>query len=170
MKSSSQQQRPAGAASLSFILCLSLTICLTSIPKLRFQGISIFAQHQTCTMQLLNLLALASIAAALPLELQERQLDRTGITENEFSRSLTCGKVIFVWARGSTEVGNMVRSEPETKAHSYTNIASRARSSANLSATNSASNTAETFKSKASTTQLFYPPTSFPAALISCPS
>ncbi|CAI6340715.1 unnamed protein product [Periconia digitata] len=58
-------------------------------------------------MQFFNVLALASIAAALPLELEQRQLDRTGITENEFSRSLTCGQVIFVWARGSTEIGNM---------------------------------------------------------------
>jgi cutinase len=63
-------------------------------------------------MKFLQVLALASAAIALPLEVEDvakRQLDRTGITENEFSRSSTCGKVVFVWARGSTEVGNMVR-------------------------------------------------------------
>jgi len=59
-------------------------------------------------MRFYQALALASVAAALPLEVATRQLDRTSLTENEFSRSLTCGKVIFVWARGSTEAGNMV--------------------------------------------------------------
>lgn len=39
-------------------------------------------------------------------------LDRTSLTENEFSRLIGggCKDVIFVWARGSTELGNMVTS------------------------------------------------------------
>jgi cutinase len=41
-----------------------------------------------------------------------RQLifDRTSLTENQFSRRIGggCRDVIFVWARGSTELGNMV--------------------------------------------------------------
>jgi hypothetical protein len=65
-------------------------------------------------MRFYQLLVIASVATALPLEVVTRQLDRTGITENEFSRSSTCGKVVFVWARGSTEAGNMVRTR-ETK-------------------------------------------------------
>lgn len=59
-------------------------------------------------MRFYQALALASIANALPTEIASRQLDRTSITENEFSRSLSCAKVVFVWARGSTEAGNMV--------------------------------------------------------------
>lgn len=63
-------------------------------------------------MKFFQVLSLATAAIALPLEAEveefaKRQLDRTMITENEFSRSTTCGKVVFVWARGSTEVGNM---------------------------------------------------------------
>lgn len=40
-----------------------------------------------------------------------RQLDRTSLTENEFSQLIGggCKPVIFVWARGSTEAGNMVQ-------------------------------------------------------------
>ncbi|PVH97877.1 carbohydrate esterase family 5 protein, partial [Periconia macrospinosa] len=54
------------------------------------------------------LIALASIATALPLEIEERQIrNRTGIIENQFSHSRDCGKFIFVWARGSREAGNM---------------------------------------------------------------
>lgn len=68
---------------------------------------------------LYQLLALASVAVASPIavalpkstiELGTRQLlDRTSLTENEFSNSLICREIVFVWARGSTESGNMVR-------------------------------------------------------------
>ncbi|KAF2685078.1 carbohydrate esterase family 5 protein [Lentithecium fluviatile CBS 122367] len=58
-------------------------------------------------MRFIQALALASVAAALPTEVLKRQLDRTSLTENEFSLSTKCGEVIFVWARGSTEAGNM---------------------------------------------------------------
>jgi cutinase len=69
-------------------------------------------------MRFLNTLALAQIAAALPLEVITRQLDRTSLSESEFSRSTTCGKVVFVWARGSTEAGNMVSTkEVESVSH-----------------------------------------------------
>ncbi|KAF9739846.1 cutinase precursor [Paraphaeosphaeria minitans] len=58
-------------------------------------------------MHCFSILTLASIAAAIPVDLVTRQLDRTGTTEREFSLSLRCAKVVFVWARGSTELGNM---------------------------------------------------------------
>ncbi|ORY01568.1 cutinase [Clohesyomyces aquaticus] len=58
-------------------------------------------------MKLLQALTLAAVVTALPTAIEVRQLDKTGLTESEFSRSTTCGKVIFVWARGSTEAGNM---------------------------------------------------------------
>ena len=85
-------------------------------------------------MRFSQILTLAATAVALPLEvaevrevaeaadvselaalpelvrLAERQLDRTSITENEFSRSTRCADVVFVFARGSTERGNMVSS------------------------------------------------------------
>lgn len=57
---------------------------------------------------LFSILSLVATAAAIPLNLPPRQLlDRTSITEHEFSLSLRCAKVVFVWARGSTEAGNM---------------------------------------------------------------
>jgi hypothetical protein len=48
-------------------------------------------------------LALVTLALASPLEIRQS----TGITENEYTRS-GCRNVIFFFARGSTEVGNMV--------------------------------------------------------------
>jgi len=61
-------------------------------------------------------LALASAVAATPVVIPQsgsavvatRQIltDRTDLTENEFTRS-GCKPVMFVWARGSTELGNM---------------------------------------------------------------
>ncbi|KAL6158226.1 hypothetical protein ACJBU6_04025 [Exserohilum turcicum] len=69
-------------------------------------------------MKLLSIFALAIASSATPvaipasasLELAPRQLlNRTSLTENEFSRAIGggCRDVIFVWARGSTEAGNM---------------------------------------------------------------
>ncbi|KAF2445128.1 carbohydrate esterase family 5 protein [Karstenula rhodostoma CBS 690.94] len=58
-------------------------------------------------MHYFSVLTLASMATAIPVVLVPRQLDRTSTTEHEFSLSLRCGKVVFVWARGSTELGNM---------------------------------------------------------------
>jgi hypothetical protein len=58
---------------------------------------------------LLSLVAVAS-AVAIPVHVSKRQfgVSRTSFMESEFSQSSTCGKVVFVWARGSTEIGNMV--------------------------------------------------------------
>ena len=50
--------------------------------------------------------ALASLATASPIE-SRQLLGGTGITSKEFSTG-GCKDVLFAWARGSTEVGNMV--------------------------------------------------------------
>ncbi|KAI8934961.1 hypothetical protein NX059_008627 [Plenodomus lindquistii] len=50
------------------------------------------------------IVGLAALANASPLEV--RQLGRTGTTSNEFSRG-GCRDILFAWARGSTEAGNM---------------------------------------------------------------
>ncbi|KAH7090731.1 cutinase-domain-containing protein [Paraphoma chrysanthemicola] len=47
---------------------------------------------------------LAALASATPLEV--RQFGGTGTTSNEFSQG-GCRDILFAWARGSTEVGNM---------------------------------------------------------------
>lgn len=70
--------------------------------------------------KLLSTLALIIAASATPVVIPASKfdaigtrqiLDRTSLTENEFSSILGgCKDVIFVWARGSTELGNMVRS------------------------------------------------------------
>lgn len=72
-------------------------------------------------MKFLSVLALAIASSATPIAIPVsdsaivavRQLDRTGLTENEFSSLIGggCKDVIFVWARGSTEAGNMVSLE-----------------------------------------------------------
>lgn len=49
---------------------------------------------------------LASLVAALPNDLVVRQSNRVGSTANEFKRG-GCKPVVMVFARGSTEVGNM---------------------------------------------------------------
>lgn len=71
-------------------------------------------------MKLFTILALVVASSATPISLgvsesavvATRQLifDRTSLTENEFSQLIGggCKDVIFVWARGSTEAGNMV--------------------------------------------------------------
>lgn len=62
-------------------------------------------------MKFLSTLVLASTAFAYPTIPQEetkRQLGGTvGSTANEFKTG-GCNDIIFVWARGSTEIGNMV--------------------------------------------------------------
>lgn len=68
-------------------------------------------------MKFLPLLAAAALTAALPTapidnpaaaELDARQL---GSTSNDLvnGNSANCPKVIYIFARGSTEAGNMVR-------------------------------------------------------------
>ncbi|KAF3011107.1 hypothetical protein E8E13_011355 [Curvularia kusanoi] len=67
--------------------------------------------------KLFTTLALIIAASATPVVIPASQsaaigtrqiLDRTSLTENEFSSILGgCKDVIFVWARGSTELGNM---------------------------------------------------------------
>ena len=58
----------------------------------------------------LQVLTLASLALAFDHSAREskRQLgDRVRSTANEFKDD-GCNDIIFVWARGSTEIGNMV--------------------------------------------------------------
>jgi hypothetical protein len=50
---------------------------------------------------------LAGLAAASPVEVRQ-VLGGTGATSSEFS-SGGCKDILFAWARGSTEIGNMVR-------------------------------------------------------------
>lgn len=57
---------------------------------------------------LVSLLAAFATAAPVDVEIAERQIgNNVGTTSNEYTRS-GCRKVIFFFARGSTEVGNMV--------------------------------------------------------------
>jgi cutinase len=51
---------------------------------------------------------LAGLAAASPIETRQL-LGGTGSSASEFSRG-GCREILFAWARGSTEIGNMVRS------------------------------------------------------------
>ena len=50
---------------------------------------------------------IASLSSALPNDLVVRQSNRVGSTANEFKNG-GCKPVVMVFARGSTEVGNMV--------------------------------------------------------------
>ncbi|KAJ4353113.1 hypothetical protein N0V95_003647 [Ascochyta clinopodiicola] len=50
--------------------------------------------------------ALAGFAAAGPVEVRQLGLGGTGSTSKEFSQG-GCKDVLFAWARGSTEIGNM---------------------------------------------------------------
>lgn len=50
---------------------------------------------------------LAGIATASPLSVEIRQSTNVGTTANEYTRG-GCKDIIFFFARGSTEVGNMV--------------------------------------------------------------
>ncbi|TDZ35280.1 putative cutinase 1 [Colletotrichum spinosum] len=56
-------------------------------------------------MKFFSTLVLASTALAFPTQ-STRQLGRVGSTANEFKTG-GCKDVIFLWARGSTEIGNM---------------------------------------------------------------
>ncbi|KAJ4401328.1 hypothetical protein N0V91_007992 [Didymella pomorum] len=70
-------------------------------------------------MNLLTIVSLIAAASATPVTIpisgdalvatRQLVLDRTSLTENEFSSRFGggCKDVIFVWARGSTELGNM---------------------------------------------------------------
>jgi hypothetical protein len=70
---------------------------------------------------LLSILALIVAASAAPVVIpvsqsavvatrQLEELDYTSMIENEFSSLLNeCKDVVFVWARGTAEAGNMVR-------------------------------------------------------------
>jgi cutinase len=61
-------------------------------------------------MQSLLIIALAALSVAnpVPVAVVEERQSTTGITSNEFTR-YGCRDVLFFFARGSTEVGNMVR-------------------------------------------------------------
>ncbi|KAL0931553.1 cutinase precursor [Colletotrichum truncatum] len=56
-------------------------------------------------MKFFNTIVLVSTVLALPTE-DKRQLGSVGSTANEFKTG-GCKDIIFVWARGSTEIGNM---------------------------------------------------------------
>ncbi|KAL2258428.1 hypothetical protein VTK26DRAFT_8267 [Humicola hyalothermophila] len=63
-------------------------------------------------MKFLNLLATAGVVAALPAapaedKIEARQLLRSTRTDLERGSSSNCPRVIFIFARASTEVGNM---------------------------------------------------------------
>jgi cutinase len=69
-------------------------------------------------MKLLQLLAAAGLTAALPTapvevealaELQARQILSSTRNDLETGSASNCPKVILIFARGSTEIGNMVR-------------------------------------------------------------
>ncbi|KAJ4381283.1 hypothetical protein N0V86_003632 [Didymella sp. IMI 355093] len=49
---------------------------------------------------------LAGLAASVPLETRQLGLGGTGTTSKEFSQG-GCRDILFAWARGSTEIGNM---------------------------------------------------------------
>jgi hypothetical protein len=134
-------------------------------------------------MLLSTILTLIVAAAATPVKLPvsetesavvvTRQLlsDRTGITENQFSRRIGggCKDIIFVWARGSTEVGNMVSSHSPNMRLVLT-VCTRELSSDSPLAMNSVVNTATSLQSRALITQLFCPPTSCLAVLTLSPN
>jgi len=69
--------------------------------------------------------AFAALVAAGPID--TRQIfDRVGTTENEFTQG-GCRDIIFFFARGSTEIGNMVCSKGDTDTqahvtHSYSGL------------------------------------------------
>jgi cutinase len=53
---------------------------------------------------------LAGLATASPIEVRQL-IGGTGASSSEFSRG-GCKEILFAWARGSTEIGNMVRLSP----------------------------------------------------------
>lgn len=60
-------------------------------------------------MKIMTTLALASVALAIPMDTKTSKRQSTGSTANDFKRN-GCNDIIFIWARGSAEIGNMVRS------------------------------------------------------------
>ena len=64
---------------------------------------------------------LAAVAAAAPVEIEERQSSNVGTTANEYTR-YGCRKVIFFFARGSTEIGNMVSLSFQIQPQQLTNL------------------------------------------------
>ncbi|KAF2011084.1 carbohydrate esterase family 5 protein [Aaosphaeria arxii CBS 175.79] len=59
-------------------------------------------------MKFLSVLSLASLAIAIPVDVvSPRQSSSTTRTELESGSSSACPKAIFIYARGSTEAGNM---------------------------------------------------------------
>jgi hypothetical protein len=75
----------------------------------------------TASMKFTTAIALlAATVAAVPTGLERRQLG--GMTENELKDG-TCKKITLVYARGSTEMGNMV-STPTTSIYQICNRSS----------------------------------------------
>jgi cutinase len=129
-------------------------------------------------MKFLTTLSMIVAASATPVTIpasgdalvatRQLVLDRTSLTENEFSRLIGggCKNVIFVWARGSTELGNMVILLDRDLLLVLTLI-TRDLSLDSRSATNFAASTALTWLSKAWITQLCCLPTIYLAVLTS---
>lgn len=86
-------------------LFVSLSLTSTS-----YTSSSIFSAqlHHSSVMysQTLIISLLAGLAAASPVEVRQL-LGGTGTSSNEFSQG-GCRDILFAWARGSTEIGNMV--------------------------------------------------------------
>jgi len=83
---------------------------LPSLPDQSQHTISLPARHLhhfNMKTQSLIVSVLAGIATASPLAIEVRQSTNVGITANEYTRG-GCKDVIFFFARGSTEIGNMV--------------------------------------------------------------
>lgn len=118
-----RQASTVSSSCLSHTLTHTLSLSSPS-PSLFYAVVSLpntsFALTFTMMKTVISVLALAIASSATPIALPNsgsavvaaRQIffDRTDLTENEFSSRLGggCRDVIFVWARGSTEAGNMV--------------------------------------------------------------
>lgn len=70
-------------------------------------------------MKFFAFLTLATAALASPVSIQETKRQTVGDTANEFVNG-GCRDVIFIFSRGSTETGNMVRTTNATTFSSAT--------------------------------------------------
>ncbi|KAH8663204.1 cutinase [Ilyonectria robusta] len=57
-------------------------------------------------MKIMTTLTLASVALAIPMDTKTSKRQSTGSTANDFKRN-GCNDIIFIFARGSAEIGNM---------------------------------------------------------------
>lgn len=59
-------------------------------------------------LSILSIAALSALASAAPAEKDTRQVDFINTTSDDLLKG-SCKKVLLIFARASTEVGNMVR-------------------------------------------------------------